>query len=232
MLINSLQLSAAVYLYDPFGNELASSGRVADQNVYRFSSKESHSTSGLTYYLFRYYDASPQRWVNRDPIEESGGDNLFTFVRNDPTRYVDALGLGRICLIKKMLVTAYATKGPGSDWSYFKTRGSVGPGTVAVANYSSDSGGPTTPATPYYEYGSDVTVYGSDGQAVYTGVVHDTGAGWDAAHHNEFPEDWIDIWKPAAQAKKFGKQRLKVKICHIDPCAKTDETIDLTGGSQ
>lgn len=63
----------ARYQYDPFGNLLAKSGFLADANLYRFSSKEFHSQSGLIYYLYRYYEPRLQRWVNRDPIVEQGG---------------------------------------------------------------------------------------------------------------------------------------------------------------
>jgi RHS repeat-associated protein len=60
--------------------------------LYRFSSKEFHANSGLVYYLYRYYDPSLQRWVNRDPIQESGGPNLYSFVRNGTIDWFDAFG--------------------------------------------------------------------------------------------------------------------------------------------
>jgi len=44
-------------------------------------------------YGFRYYAPELGRWVNLDPIGETGGANLFGFVRNKPTRHVDTLGL-------------------------------------------------------------------------------------------------------------------------------------------
>ncbi len=40
-----------------------------------------------------YYDPSLQRWINRDPIGERGGVNLYTFVVNQPTRFMDRWGL-------------------------------------------------------------------------------------------------------------------------------------------
>ena len=86
-------LLAAKYLYDPFGNMLAQSGSLASANRYRFSSKEWDSNSGLYYYLYRFYDPNFQRWLNRDPIGEWGGWNLYRFVRNTPTRAIDAFGL-------------------------------------------------------------------------------------------------------------------------------------------
>ncbi len=115
MLINDSQAIVAKYLYDAFGNILSKSGLLADANLYRFSSKEAHPNSGLVYYLYRYYDPNLQRWLNTDPIGESGfevlrfernkssrlmallgqmgGVNLYGFVQNQPTGSYDPLGL-------------------------------------------------------------------------------------------------------------------------------------------
>ena len=92
-LVNSSQALAASYRYDPFGNTTASSGTLATANVYRFSSKEIHVNSGLYYYGYRWYAPSLQRWVNRDPIGEKGGVNLYEVFENDPIASVDAFGL-------------------------------------------------------------------------------------------------------------------------------------------
>ena len=46
-----------------------------------------------TMYFGRPYDPNLQRWIQRDPIGEAGGVNLFQFVGNNPLRYVDPLGL-------------------------------------------------------------------------------------------------------------------------------------------
>jgi RHS repeat-associated protein len=93
MLVDSHQGIAATYLYDAFGNTISKSGMLADGNVYRFSSKEWHQNSGLVYYLYRYYDPNLQRWLNRDPIQEAGGINLYGFVGNNPINFVDPYGL-------------------------------------------------------------------------------------------------------------------------------------------
>jgi RHS repeat-associated protein len=92
-LLDSHQTVAARYQYDPFGNLLASSGIMADVNLYRFSSKEAHANSGLYYYGFRFYEPGLQRWMNRDPIGEAGGLNLYSFVGNNPLMLVDPWGL-------------------------------------------------------------------------------------------------------------------------------------------
>lgn len=93
MLINSSQAVLAKYLYDAFGNVLSKSGLLADANAYQFSSKEKDLNSGLVYYLYRFYDPNLQRWLNRDPIYEHGGINLYVFVENQPTVGRDPLGL-------------------------------------------------------------------------------------------------------------------------------------------
>jgi len=107
MLIDAGQNVVASYRYDPFGNTVNQSGSLADANVYRFSSKEFHSASGLYYYGYRFYDPDSQRWLNRDPWGEGGfeairkprtipmydGPNAYSYVRNSPVGSVDPLGL-------------------------------------------------------------------------------------------------------------------------------------------
>jgi RHS repeat-associated protein len=83
----------ARYLYDPFGNLLGKWGSLADTNRYRFSSKEVHPNSGLYYYGYRFYEPNLQRWMNRDPIREAGGINLYGFVGNSSINAVDGSGL-------------------------------------------------------------------------------------------------------------------------------------------
>jgi RHS repeat-associated protein len=92
-LLDRNQKLAALCQFDPFGNSLKASGPLADANLYRFSSKEFHFQSGLVYYLYRYYAPNLQRWVNRDPIREQGGLNLYRFVRNNSLNDVDSYGL-------------------------------------------------------------------------------------------------------------------------------------------
>jgi RHS repeat-associated protein len=92
-LIATNQAVVARYLYDPYGNQLAATGPLAEANLYRFSSKEWHPPSGLVYYGYRFYDPSLQRWVNRDPIGEAGCANLYRALGNCPLSFYDAFGL-------------------------------------------------------------------------------------------------------------------------------------------
>ena len=82
----------AAYTYDPFGNVTEMAGAEAAENPWRFSTKPVEAGTGWLYYGYRWYDAENGRWVNRDPIEESGGVNLYGFVGNDGVGMVDILG--------------------------------------------------------------------------------------------------------------------------------------------
>jgi len=84
--------------YDPFGNELTldtllPTAAAEEAPRFRFSTKYTDSESGLVYYGFRSYSPELGRWVNRDPIEERGGVNLYGMVGNDPVNRWDLLGL-------------------------------------------------------------------------------------------------------------------------------------------
>jgi RHS repeat-associated protein len=84
--------------YDPFGNELTidtllPTEAAAEAPRFRFSTKYTDSESGLVYYGYRSYSPELGRWVNRDPIEERGGVNLYGMVGNDAVNRWDVLGL-------------------------------------------------------------------------------------------------------------------------------------------
>ena len=51
------------------------------------------SEAGLVSYLRRFYRPDHGRWLNRDPIEERGGANLYGFCANTPALYWDGYGL-------------------------------------------------------------------------------------------------------------------------------------------
>jgi RHS repeat-associated protein len=85
------QSMVAAYRFDPFGNQIGQAGTLGSANVYRFSSKEI-MTGGLYYYGYRFYVPWLQRWVNRDPIQETGGLNLYCMDHNNPVDNVDPDG--------------------------------------------------------------------------------------------------------------------------------------------
>ena len=84
----------AAYEYDDFGMTISQSGQMAEVFRHRFSTKYYDSETGLYYYGYRFYSPALMRWLNRDPIEEEGGLNLYGFCGNMTFMYVDVLGLG------------------------------------------------------------------------------------------------------------------------------------------
>ena len=111
----------AKYEYGAFGETLRVGGSaIADDSPFRFSTKYLDSDgarkrvdgdaegvarrveeagalwalmrqSGLIYYGFRYYSPSLGRFLNRDPLGEAGGTNLYGFVENDPVNGWDVM---------------------------------------------------------------------------------------------------------------------------------------------
>jgi len=90
--VDGSQNIVAHYEYSPFGQVLHSHGDKANDFSYRFSTKPVDSISGLYYYGYRWYDAKLGRWINRDPIKEDGGLNVYDFCGGDPINCYDYLG--------------------------------------------------------------------------------------------------------------------------------------------
>ena len=82
----------ASYEYSPFGRRISATGSMALVNPFRFSTKFEDNESGFNYYGFRFYNSVYGRWMNRDPIEEYGGLNIFVFTWNSPLIFVDIDG--------------------------------------------------------------------------------------------------------------------------------------------
>jgi len=74
--------------YDAFGNP-----QVGPGSGYAFTGREWDAKIGLYYYRARYYDPRIGRFISEDPIGLGGGVNLYAYVRNNPARYTDPLGL-------------------------------------------------------------------------------------------------------------------------------------------
>jgi RHS repeat-associated protein len=91
----------------PFGELLRATGPMATNNPIRFSTKYQDAETDLVYYGYRYYSPATGRWNSRDPAEDRrNAKNSYEFVRNDPLRYVDKLGLFHLTYI-----------GRGAQWN-------------------------------------------------------------------------------------------------------------------
>jgi RHS repeat-associated protein len=88
---------AARYDYDPYGRRTVLSGN--DLSDIGFTGHYYHKASGLYLTLYRAYDANLGRWVNRDPIEEEGGINLYGYVLSNPTNLIDPVGQGWLSVV-------------------------------------------------------------------------------------------------------------------------------------
>ena len=84
---------AAQYTYDPYGNIIDSSGPLADVFSFGFSTKYHDRETDMVNFQQRVYAPVLGRWLNRDPIEEEGGENLYCFVMNVPSWYFDFGGM-------------------------------------------------------------------------------------------------------------------------------------------
>jgi RHS repeat-associated protein len=96
---------AAHYEYDPFGNTVHSTGTLASDNPFRFSTKYIDDESELYYYGYRYYSPELGRWNRRDPLGEKVGINLYLFINNEALNKYDLLGLTdpRAIIMKALL---------------------------------------------------------------------------------------------------------------------------------
>jgi RHS repeat-associated protein len=94
-IVNNVPVVSIVahYEYDAFGNTVVWSGAKVADFSHRFSTKSLDQVTGWYYYGYRYYDPLTGRWTSRDPIEESGGLNLYGFVSNDGVNQWDVLGM-------------------------------------------------------------------------------------------------------------------------------------------
>ena len=88
--------TVAQYTYDAFGGTLSQNGSLAALFRHRFSTKYFDTETGLYYCDYRFYSPSFTRWLNRDPLEEDGGVNLYCFCLNDALSRVDAFGQASI----------------------------------------------------------------------------------------------------------------------------------------
>lgn len=122
----------AIYEYDPFGRLLHAEGAYASANPFRFSTKWADDETGLLYYGYRYYNPFLGRFINRDPIGEEGGVNLYGFCSNDSVNRWDMLGNddGEVVALNKVVITD--TAGGDAGFGAIKNRGDISTFTASL----------------------------------------------------------------------------------------------------
>jgi RHS repeat-associated protein len=73
----------AQYDYDAWGKPVVLSGNMTVD--FGYTGHYFHQPSGLNLAMYRAYSPTLGRWINRHPIQEAGGTNLYAYVDNNPT---------------------------------------------------------------------------------------------------------------------------------------------------
>ena len=80
-------LTEGPYTYDAYGN-----GAPATGIPFKFTGQRLDPETGLYYYRARYYSAGLGRFLQTDPIGYKDDVDLYTYVGDDPTDFIDPTG--------------------------------------------------------------------------------------------------------------------------------------------
>ncbi len=158
----------ANYNYDAFLN--GSTG-----TAYRFqaSTKSWNNDLGLLDYQFRAYSPTLGRWIQEDPIEEQGGNNLYAFVGNNPVNRWDNWGLWLPSRHKSITKNAFArilmTTISDSNLKSEKVKEKLIE-IVKTANVDTDSNS-TTKSDQRYHYCRDMETSENIGRTGYSTIL-------------------------------------------------------------
>ena len=82
--------------YDAFGQRTSETNSAVD-HLFGYTSRDWDEDADLQYNRARWYDPATGRWMSQDPIGFNAGDaNLFRYVDNLPTTFLDPEGLSGI----------------------------------------------------------------------------------------------------------------------------------------
>lgn len=107
---NNIAVPVERYAYDAYGSVTVADGtgnplpanawgtsHSVIANPWFFTGRQIDEETGIYFYRNRYYNAALGRFISRDPIGYAAGINLYEYVGDSPTYWMDPLGLCEIC---------------------------------------------------------------------------------------------------------------------------------------
>jgi RHS repeat-associated protein len=103
--------------FTPYGSTFRNQG--SDITRYKFTGKELDDSTGLYYYVARYYDPALGRFISADPTIQRPHDpqdlNRYAYCRNNPVRYTDPTGYSWVSKFFKNLFGSIRN----NPWGFF-----------------------------------------------------------------------------------------------------------------
>ena len=85
---------AQTYTFDSFGKQIGSTGSLT--NPFQYTAREFDSETSLYFYRARYYDPQTGRFIGEDPLKFGASPDLYNYLDNDPTSWLDPSGLCKV----------------------------------------------------------------------------------------------------------------------------------------